>query len=108
MFAILTNIFVCLYFSPDLNGKVAPWLEPYVDIFGRAPIRFVVRTKKQQGRTNRSLTFDILNIQFRKFRPQPNVCSFGISFRCVLHEWKRNKYQESGSVFLKVSDLFMN
>ena len=88
MFAILTNIFVCLYFSPDLNGKVAPWLEPYVDIFGPAPIRFVVLTKKQQGRTNRSLTFDILNIQFHKYRVQLNVCSFGISVRCVLYEWK--------------------
>ena len=37
-----THIFVCLYFSPDLNAKVAPMLEPYLDIFGRAPIRFVV------------------------------------------------------------------
>ena len=44
-------------------------LEPYVDIFGRAPIRFVVRTKKQQGRTNRSLTFDIINIQTAAEQP---------------------------------------
>ena len=57
-----THIFVCLYFSPDLNAKVAPMLEPYLDIFGRSPIRFVVGTKKRQGRTNRSLTFDIINI----------------------------------------------
>ena len=52
---------LCL-FVVKVRFKCKSGLTELVDIFGLAPISFVGRTKKRQGRTNRSLTFDIINI----------------------------------------------